>query len=345
MREENLNNYYWRAPKSHLSNRRRFYDHNDDDDDTSFDYPEVDPKIFRRRHSSHVDEIDFEQYFGRNSKLNDVTTEASTTTLKSEVRDDVPNVNATVMNKTRVTRQLPSGDYFYKKSKEECHCDNDCGEIKNPRVVALNEIAYVDDPDDGDYRFKCTGAVVNERVVMIGPDCIVESERSLKFYQIKAGVNSWSAESGATLTPLQLVTVPDKKLSLILLETEFPEHKSIQKSKLSQKAGTEDNLDYIMWSWDTSMIMPLQWRNKNTELSMKSVVFTQCEECEEDLCIREELTHVCSEYYYTGGNPVFLDDELAAMQYKQKCINDYTAAKCYVYVKNYNVPEQFFNKP
>lgn len=30
---------------------------------------------------------------------------------------------------------------------------------KNPSIVAINEITYVDDPDDGDYRYRCVGVI------------------------------------------------------------------------------------------------------------------------------------------------------------------------------------------
>lgn len=193
--------------------------------------------------------------------------------------------------------------------------------VQNPSLAALNEIIFVDDPDDNEYRHKCTAVIYTQNSVLTSSECVDRFSRPFAMLQVKAGSDVWAAPEATTHSVVNLTPWSQPQIVVLELNVPFPAAPSVGMVKISPKL-VEYGM-YQMWTWKISDAVPLKYRLKHLPIESEDVrLESNCTHCMTKMCVIERALYPCSEYYHTSGNPLFDDDVLVALQSSLYCLDD-----------------------
>lgn len=204
-------------------------------------------------------------------------------------------------------------------------------------VAALNEIIFVDDPKDNEYRYRCTGVIVDNNSFVTSAECVNDETRSTDQLQIVAGSRYWS--KGSYHSVESVTKSDDGKIVLMKVNVPFPDIPTIAHVKFSTETAPSIHSG-VEIKWLDSVLMDYHHRYKLGEVTSRKVSLgTSCKNCTSDFCIIENfnLQSPCSISYSTSGNPIFDEDNnLLAIQTNSFCYYDKGLIEtCYNSIQKY----------
>lgn len=164
-------------------------------------------------------------------------------------------------------------------------------------------------------------AFFRDNVILTSAECFDETNRTLNMYQIKAGTNQWTSLTASTHQISQKSPWKNRSIVTLDLAEPLPESDAIKSVIISDSAMKPG--DYYMWMWTASHDKKLKHRFKSASVENVSVrLEDKCTSCSAGMCVHEEMIgDVCSDYYYTSGNPIFDGQGLVGMQVEAHCVD------------------------
>lgn len=281
----------------------------------------------------------------------DLTTLNQSTVPATKIMETTTETHKNVEYRRRSWKHYYPTKKIYKRSPTNCplcpsptifhegRCPLPKDTTDFPYVASLNEITYVENPSDEEFRYRCAGVIISKSLFLTSKECFRDDTRTLEHYQIVAGTRYWSSKQGSYHSIEKIIPSKDDNLVLIKVSVPFPNITSIKPVKIHKEAL--EDVDYVVEvKWKDSAIMDWRYRLKQGEIYGANVkLVKKCRYCESDGCLRDESNdqNLCSLNYVSSGNPIFLEEQLIGIQVNYVCNdNGISNERCYMHINKYS---------